>query len=282
MSSSTPVFDKELALNLIEKQVSLGPRAPGLKGHSDFLSLLISRIEGLGLEAKRQDWSIIVNNKPMMLSNVFATIEGNNPENHLLIGTHYDTRLIADRETNPELINKPILGANDGGSGTAIQIELAKILKANKPPLSITLVWFDGEDLGGIDNLEYAVGSRYFVSNLPCEKPDKVIILDMVGGMDMHLNIDGNSLRTLGSREILTSLFNIGRGFGLKPWFNNNPTWIVCDHIPFIGIDIPSVLLIDINYPQWHTQSDIPCFCSSESLYAIGQVLIEYIYKGRD
>jgi glutaminyl-peptide cyclotransferase len=199
----------------------------------------------------------------------------------LLIGTHYDTRLIADRELDERLKSIPIPGANDGGSGSAIQIELARILKENKAPVTTTLAWFDGEDLGGISDLDYAVGSKYFTDNMPCEKPDEVIILDMVAGMNMHLNIDGNSLRTQGARKILTSLFDIGRRLELEPWFNNNPNWIFCDHIPFIDIGIPAVLLIDINYPQWHTQSDLPRFCSSSSLYSVGQVLVEYIYKGK-
>ena len=141
----------------------------------------------------------------------------------------------------------------------------------------------DGEDLGGIDEHPFAVGSRKMAQEPGAYLPDQVIALDMVGGDDMRLNLEMNSL--LSSRQgagILFDLFVLGRSMGLAPFFDGSPHSIYSDHGPWLEAGVPAALLIDIEYPQWHTQQDLPGFCSASSLEAVGRVLERYLVEEGD
>ena len=99
-----------------------------------------------------------------------------------MISCHWDTRPVADMEAKREDRNQPIIGANDGASGVAVILELARILGENYPKIGVNLVMFDGEDLGiPGENETYCQGSRFFANNLPIPKPMEAINLDMVG-----------------------------------------------------------------------------------------------------
>jgi len=111
-----------------------------------------------------------------------------------LLGAHYDTRIFADLEPDPLLREEPVPGANDGGSGVAVLLELARILP-EKLPVPVQIVFFDAEDNGGIEDWDWILGSRAFVEHID-NPPSAVIIVDMVGDMKMYscLNINFLSL----------------------------------------------------------------------------------------
>ena len=109
----------------------------------------------------------------------------------MIIGAHYDSRLLADPDPDPSLRNQPVPGANDGASGVAVLLELARILPKNLDK-TIWLVFFDAEDNGNIPGYDWIMGSRVFVQTL-IDKPDEAIIIDMIGDADLNIYQEKNS-----------------------------------------------------------------------------------------
>lgn len=273
-------FSGEATLKLIERQVALGIRAPGTPGHEALVALLERRLAALGLEVGLQRWQVPLSLAPggeATLTNVLVRIKGREPGPTTLVSTHYDTRWIADNEEDPALRGRPIPGANDGGSGTAVQLELARVLCEAPPLHDVVLGFMDGEDLGDIEGHAFAAGSAQMAADPGDFAPDEVVALDMVGGSQMQLNIELNSIyNSERGQEMFSELFSLGRTMGLAPFFGGTVRVIRSDHYPWIEAGLPAVLLIDIDYPHWHTHGDLPGACSASSLEAVGRVLLEY------
>ncbi|MCO4770133.1 MAG: M28 family peptidase [Deltaproteobacteria bacterium] len=293
-----PRFVRDAAWQHLLDQVSLGVRAPGTEGHAacarlfeDRLAEIAARSGAVG-EPWRQSWQQEFRGEQITLTNVLVTIEGRRgassggPAPTTLLGSHYDARWQADNEDDPRLVAAPIPAANDGGSGTACLLELARAFGEEPPDGDVVLAFFDGEDLGGIDDLPYAVGSRWFVEHgldwgdgiADRLAVDRVIALDMIGGRGAKLNIEGNSLvHSEEARALFQRLFRTGREAGRAAFFGGKERWIYSDHGPFLDAGMPALCLIDIDYPQWHTQRDLPAACAPEPIAEVGQTLLEVL-----
>ena len=274
-------FSAQRAMEHLEQQVSLGIRAPGTPGHEALVALMQERLGALGLAVGLQRWEVPLSLAPggvAPLTNVLARIPGRRLGPCTLVSTHYDTRWIADNEQDPVQQGRPIPGANDGGSGTAVQLELARVLAGTPPRHDVILGFMDGEDLGDIEGHSFAAGSQHMADDPGEFAPDEVIALDMVGGRDMRLNIELNSLyNSKRAEEIFTELFRLGQAMDLAPFRGGSVRVIRSDHYPWIEAGLPAVLLIDIDYPHWHTHGDLPGACSASSLEAVGRVLLQYL-----
>lgn len=278
-------FDGNSAFNWLEKQCGFGPRNPGSKGYFDCKDFLIQNLKDFSDTVFTQNFTYteLRENNTYDLSNIIAEFKVNS-EKHILLGAHWDTRPWADKDLNPSNRFTPIIGANDGASGVAVLMELAKMFNSNPPPINVTLVLFDGEDLGveGIPN-SYAKGSQYFAKNLPIPKPDYGIVLDLIGDRILEIPIERNSYRV--APDIVNELWDLAEKLKLPAFQNRLGYDIYDDHVPlweFAGI--PTIDLIDFNYPNqrvnyWHTLNDIPQNCSPESLEQVGQLLSTYIYS---
>ena len=286
-----PVFDAAAAWQHLIDQVGLGVRAPGTPGHvacakmfEDRLAELAARTSHIGAPA-RQTWLQSFRGEEVRLTNVLIRIEGTRgvtaggESPTTLLGSHYDARWQADNEDDPRLVAAPIPAANDGGSGTACMLELARAFGEEPPDGDVILAFFDGEDLGGIDGLPYAVGSRWFVENPdPDWHCDRVVALDMIGGKGAKLNVEGNSLvHSAEARALFTQIFQTGRAAGRSAFFGGQERWIYSDHGPFLDVGVPALCLIDIDYPEWHTQRDLPAACSPEGIADVGQTLLDVL-----
>ena len=222
-------------------------------------------------------------NKKYNLENIIARF---NPdaEFQTIISAHWDTRPWADQEDLRQDRNKPIIGANDGASGVAILLELAKIMGENPPPIGVNLVFFDGEDLGiPGENETYCQGSRFFATNLPIPRPDEAINLDMVGDKQLVLPIERYSLEY--HPKLVRHLWDRAKDMGLDAFIGRVDYAIYDDHVRLNEIaGIPSIDIIDFKYPNsyanfWHTLNDIPENCSEESLGQVGALMVDYIYN---
>jgi glutaminyl-peptide cyclotransferase len=260
-------------LRLVEEQVALGPRVPGSAAHERLGRLLEERIGAFTPEVVRQDFPVEFRGAMLHCRNIIGVFRaksatGGKPP--LLLGTHYDTRVRADREGDPARREQPIPGANDGGSGTAVLLHLLPWLAGRENDRDIAVAFFDAEDLGNIDGKEFSLGAAWCAAN-PVEglAPAEVIVLDMVGGRDMILDIDASILTHLPSRRLTAELFRIGSEQGWQPFARDKPQrikHIISDHYPFACAGTASCILIDIDYPQWHTQQDLPEALSPGSL----------------
>jgi len=194
----------------------------------------------------------------------------------ILLAAHYDTRPVADMDPDPANRLTPIIGANDGASGVAVLLEIARALGGAKPPVGVDIVFFDGEDYGESGRpWDFCLGSSWFADNLKGYRPAAAIIVDMVGDSDLRIPREGYS--SAASGRLVDELFGIAARLGVEQFANEAGHTIIDDHLPFIRAGIDAVDLIDFDYPYWHTVADTPDKCSPESLEAVGRVLLEYI-----
>ena len=267
-------------LDLVRVQTSLGPRVPGTKAHDQLSSFIRTRLESHAPCVHVQEFPVRFHGQEADCANLLGAFRSaqTGAAGALLVGTHFDTRPKADREPEPSAQCRPIPGANDGGSGTAILLHLLDRLASEPPSRDVVFAFFDAEDLGDIDGNPFSLGAEYFachpVSGLP--EISEVLILDMVGGDGMILDIDAHILHHPESRELTQRVFNLGMRCGGTPFAAEKPSklkYIVCDQWPFLKRRIPSCLLIDIDYPQWHTHADLPEAMSERSLQLIEEVV---------
>ena len=283
--SNVPRFDEDHAFSYLVAQCDFGPRNPGSDGYYACLDYLITELDQSANEIILQDFSYQERryNKQYNLQNIIARF---NPdaEFQTIISAHWDTRPWADQEDLRQDRNQPIIGANDGASGVAILLELAKIMGENPPPIGVNLVFFDGEDLGiPGENETYCQGSRFFAKNLPIPRPDEAINLDMVGDKQLVLPIERYSLEY--HPKLVRHLWDRAKDMGLDDFIGRVDYAIYDDHVRLNEIaGIPSIDIIDFKYPNsyanfWHTLNDIPENCSEESLGQVGALMVDYIYN---
>jgi Zn-dependent M28 family amino/carboxypeptidase len=259
-------------LRLVEEQVGLGPRVPGTAAHDQLARVLEDRLRAHAAEVIIQEFPVLFRGSELSCRNVIGVFRSAGPaaEPPLLLGTHYDTRIRADRERDTERREIPIPGANDGGSGTAVFLHLLSRLAGHERTRDIAVAFLDAEDLGNIDGKDFALGSEWLAAH-PLEgfTPSEVVMLDMVGGKDMVLDIDAHILSQPGSRTLTTDVFQIGMSQGWGPFIRDKKErlkYVISDHTPFARRGTPACILMDIDYPEWHTQADLPRAMSAESL----------------
>lgn len=196
-----------------------------------------------------------------------------------VLGTHFDTRPWAESDPDPARREQPIVGANDGTSGLAVVLELAPLLTRQLPPeVGLTVILFDGEELGRPDVGPYLAGSRALAAALANGRFPEVaraefgVVLDMVGDRDLRLQPDRASLTQ--HPALVERIWSIGQAHGFTA-FDPTPlaTPLLDDHVPLSEAGVPSVLLIDYDYPAWHTHADTREQLDVRSLGAVGEVL---------
>ena len=282
-NDSVPNFDENSAYQFLLDQCDFGPRNPGSEGYNNCKEYLIKTLDSYSDTVFTQPFVINdIDDMQYDLDNIIAQYNINS-NSHLLLGAHWDTRPWADSDLNIEKHNQPIIGANDGASGVSVLLELAKIFHYNPPPIRVSIVLFDAEDMGrpGVPK-SYARGSQFFAKNLPIEKPDEAIILDMIGDKELHIPIERYSYQQ--NKDLVKKLWSLANKLNLEAFESRIVHTIYDDHVPlWQEAKIPAIDIIDFNYPNrysnyWHTSQDTPDNCSAQSLGQVGNLLVHYIY----
>ncbi len=277
--AGVPEFDSKSAFAYLEKQCAFGPRHPGSEGHQRSLNYIVG-------EFKKSTDTVILqpflfsdpkSHQTNTLTNVIASFGSS--QKRILLCAHWDTRPWADSDPNPKNWNKPIIGANDGASGVAVLLEIARVLKNNPPPVGVDIVLFDGEDSGlQGQNQTWCQGSRFFAGSrkLAC-LPLYAILLDFVGDKDLHFPVEVNSYRF--APDIVDKVWGKALELGLSA-FDLSPGYeMVDDHLELLKAGIPAIDIIDFDYPYYHTLQDTEDKCSPESLGSVGTLLLHLIYE---
>lgn len=280
-----PEFNKQHAWDYLVNQTDIGPRNPGSDGHYIARDYLVSTLKKFSNQVEEQSFTHDSKSAKASfeLTNIAARF-GPKDGKQIIIGAHWDTRPWADQDPNYSNRSTPIIGANDGASGVAVVLELARIFSQTPPPIGVTLVLFDGEDLGeSWDLSEYGVGSKYFAQHL--EDPTQyafAVVLDMIGDASLDLPMEQNSLRI--APQITRKIWAIGDSLGYEAFQPRAGQEIYDDHLMLYQYaNIPAVDIIDFAYPDpsnryWHTIHDTPDKCSPESLQAVGDVMVHLVY----
>ncbi len=282
MQKLYPAFDGKQSFEYLLAQTNFGPRNPNSDGHRNCLLYLESELKKFSEKVTLQHFTQKGYDETLQLTNVFAQFNTAAPQRILLVA-HWDTRPRAEEDANPETRNKPILGANDGASGVAVLLELARIFKNNPPPLGVDILFVDGEDYGhsqkdGRSDLDlYFLGAKHFSkTKSPEYTPRFGILLDMVGDRDLQIPLEQNSMRF--APQLMDMVWSTAEEVRATQFIRIPGESISDDHFALNEAGIPTIDIIDFQYPHWHTHQDTPDKCCSESLEAVGKVLSALIY----
>ncbi len=278
--ASPPVFDQVQAFNDLKQQVAFGFRIPGTPEHETTRDWLVAQLKPLTASVSLQHFSKQIGAKTLPMDNVIADIPGvgPTPRERVLLCAHWDSRPIADHDPNVAKRHTPIPGADDGASGVAVLLEIARQLKAHPIARDVTLVLFDGEDYGPLDD-NMMLGSKYYAANLPQAKPAWGILLDMIGNTDLKIPREAYSEEH--APAVNDRVWAAAHALALMhsetlPGFvdTTNRYIVTDDHTPLNEAGLPVADLIDMDYPAWHTVHDTVDKCSPESLRIVGLTVL--------
>ena len=280
-SQDLPAY-KPILWEYLEAICTFGPRPPGSPGHM-ILQAYIKAVGGkYADEVREQEFTFQKPGQPAVeMVNIELVFHGKTKKAPLLLGAHYDTRPFADKEQDPFAQRLPILGANDGGSGTAVLLALAQYLHTHPPERPVRLVFFDGEDYGVVGSSDYFLGSKHYAAQL--QKADRkewpycVLIIDMVG--DKELQIARETYSAENASWLLKMIDASAKKLKVSQFLNPPKHTVRDDHLPFIQISVPAAVLMDFDYPYWHTLRDTLDKCSPESLFAVFSVVVDAMKK---
>ena len=286
IASNTPTFDSDSAYEAVRWQVELGPRVPNTEAHKIAGNRMagLLRMYGAAVSEQRMDIKAF-DGTILHARNIFGMF---NPEltDRTLLVAHYDCRPWADEDPNPEKRKNPVEGANDGASGVAVLLETARHLGQKNPGVGVDILFVDAEDWGTDgDEDSWAMGTRYFVENPihPGYSPSRVIVTDMVGGTGAIFPVEFFSYQS--APDMINRWHSSANKAGYEAFFPVTLGGAVTDdHVEFIKVGIPAIDIIEYHpesgfNPHWHTTTDNLSNISKETLKAVGQTLLEFLYK---
>jgi len=263
LAAPAPPFDSGRAFEHVRQLAIIGPRPAGSAGAAQARRYITTQLSALGVTPSEQAFVAQTPLGPVKMANLVARIPGAHADRLILAG-HYDTKLFRDFR---------FIGANDGGSSTAMLLELARVLKARKNRFTIELLFFDGEE-AVIDwtGTDHTYGSRHYVSAAQRDGSLRsvraLILFDMVG--DRQLTIKRETYSTSWLTDLIwASARRLGQRAFLPEDFA-----VEDDHRPFLDAGVPAVNIIDLDYAAWHKKNDTLDQVSARSLQTVGDVFL--------
>lgn len=291
----SPDFNADSAFYFVDKQVAFGPRVPNSKEHIECGDYLVYELNRFGAKVIEQKVALkAFDGKILNARNIIGSYDLER-KNRVLLFAHWDTRPFSDQDANSDNHHKPILGANDAASGVGVLLEIARNIQAKKPDVGVDIIFFDAEDYGTPSFIEnepegdwWCLGSQYWsknphVSNYSAKYG---ILLDMVGAPNATFYKELISKKYAGG--IVSKVWNTARDLNYGAYFvDKDGGAITDDHVPINqNLRIPSIDIIQYDEKTnsgfgayWHTQNDDMSNISKETLKAVGQTVMEVIYK---
>ncbi len=286
-----PPFSADQAYEYIQKQVEFGPRNPNSEGHRQTKEFLYREMQHHAGERNVYVQSFEhegYGGEILEMHNIIAAFNLESTD-RIVLAAHWDTRPRADED--PNNTDEPILGADDGGSGVGVLLELSRILSENPPPLGVDIIFFDGEDYGESGDLQnYFLGARYWGDNQPAPgyNPRFGILLDMVGGTGAVFPREGYSVRFAPS--LVDAVWDLAAELGYGEMFPDTEGAMISDDHVIVErtTGIPMINIIHHQRsgdgtaefpPYWHTHQDNMEIIDKHTLQAVGDLMTELIYN---
>jgi glutaminyl-peptide cyclotransferase len=282
-----PLFSGVLAEHFVEQQLEFGPRVPGsaeINATRDHIRDTMVEF-GYTVEYQEFTWNETpgTNVIARLPTSTYYTANRSTQEpeesSTFIFGAHYDTRPHTDYPRS----DTPIMGANDGASGVAVLLELARVLSVHPVNIDLEFVFFDLED-SGIAYTDFSQGAKVYAESLSEEQKEHIIgavVVDMVGDSDLNIKKEKNS-----DPDLVTELWREADKLDTSEFHHTGGRDVFDDHRRLLNVGIPTALLIDFEYGSapglndyWHTQNDTLDKISAESLEKVGQVLERFIYS---
>jgi glutaminyl-peptide cyclotransferase len=291
MLASPAPIDGKRAYGYLKSICELGPRVAGSPENARQLKMVADHFTKMGGKVRAQHFQADhpLTGKRVDMVNLIGSWHPERQQ-RVLISAHYDTRPHADQEDDPDRRNLPFLGANDCASGVALLMEIAHHLDKIETTWGVDLVLFDGEELVYGDRPrkgEYFLGSWAFARDYAkqIEQRDYKtryvagILLDMVGGKDLQIKREPNSMEF--APALVREVWAVAKQVNAKSFVNDVGREVLDDHLPLNDSGIPTIDIIDFEYPFWHKADDLPENCSAESLAEVGRVLTAWLAQPR-
>jgi Zn-dependent M28 family amino/carboxypeptidase len=295
-TAATPGFSADSAYAYIARQVDFGPRVPNTQAHQLCGDYLISELKRFAAEVYVQEMTLTAyNGSKLSCRNIIASY---NPDNkkRILLFAHWDTRPYADQEPDAADQHTPIDGADDGGSGVGVLLEIARQLGQQAPGVGVDIIFFDAEDYG-VPEFEksthympnsWCLGSQFWAKNphKPGYRAEYGILLDMVGARHASFYKEYTSMRY--AARTVEKVWSTARDLGYGKFFISADGGAILDDHQFVieGRGIPSIDIINYDLenaqgfaPYWHTHKDTMDNIDKETLQGVGQTILEVVYK---
>lgn len=286
----SPQFNADSAFNYTKAQVDFGPRIPSTEAHAKCAVYLENKLKSFGGQAFVQTAPVkTYDGKTHQLKNIIAAFYPEKKQ-RILISAHWDARPFSDKDPDEANRNKPFDAANDGASGVAVILEIARQIQLKEPEVGVDFILWDIEDYGNVNDesaneLSWCIGSQYWAKNPPVKgyKPLYAINLDMVGGENAQFAMDEISRKY--APDVVQKVWSIAGEIGYSNYFINlNSGNLIDDHYWVNQAGIPCIDIIHFTdeggfYKNWHTQFDNMAHIDRNTLKAVGQVVMETIYR---
>lgn len=287
-------FSADSAYSYIDRQVAFGPRVPGSEAHRQCRDWLIASLKRFGADTVYvQDAQVkAYNGDKLPITNIIACYNSG-ASKRVLLAAHWDSRPWADEDPDTTKHRQPVMAANDGASGVAVMLEVARLLNELKPAVGVDFVCFDAEDYGAPywgtpdpDGRDWCLGSQYWARQAAARgyKARYGILLDMVGGRDAQFRYEGFSMRY--AEAVMHRLWQTAHDIGAQNLFiKADGGYATDDHLPMNEVaGIPTVDVIpyitgaaNTFGATWHTTADTPGNISRENLRLVGQTLLQML-----
>lgn len=273
--------DGERALARVRHQVEAGPRIPGTAANAAIREWIAAEAARLGGRVERQAFVDSTLAHPLEVTNVIARF-GPAAGRRIVLCAHFDTRPWSDRDPDTTLRSRPVPGANDGGSGVAVLLEVAELMSRRAPAVGVDLVFFDAEDLGTERKpAEFCLGSKGYAARLPAKgdesRPVAAFLFDMVGDRNLNVYLESNSASRAANLAAL--VLEGARATDARSFHDEVRYSLIDDHIRLLDAGLPAVDIVDFDYPAWHTHRDSTDQVSAASLAEVARVAAWLVYR---
>ncbi len=299
MAPGVEAFSPDSAMAYVRRQVAMGPRTPGSDASRACAAWMAAALRAAGADTVVQQRGTVsrFDGTTLPACNILARFAPDAPRRVLLLA-HYDTRPWADMEPDPAARHRPIDGANDGASGVAVLLEIARCLGQHPAAVGVDILMVDAEDSGygeltappgSRDNGDsWCLGTQMWTASAPyagTTSPAYAVLLDMVGGRDARFHREQFS--DLSAPRVVDRLWAEAAALGYGDTFINEPGGaVVDDHVYLRRAGIPAVDIIEsLNPatgsfpPTWHTSQDNIDNIDPATLERVGRTVLSLLYK---
>ncbi len=293
-----PTFNADSSFAFLKAQVDFGARVPNTSAHKQCGDYLESQLRRFGWEVTAQEFDAYTYNKVLLKSRNIIASYNPSANTRILLAAHWDTRPFNDKEVKDSTQYQPIAGANDGASGVAVLLEVARAVQnaSQKLNIGIDIIFFDSEDYGQPEDYagewspdQWCLGSQHWAKNKHKENYTAYygILLDMVGAKNAKFYREGYSMKYAPS--INTKVWKIAQQLGFGAYFiSKNSPAITDDHYYVNTLaNIPMIDIIDYDpgnqgsfFPSYHhTSKDDLEIIDRNTLKAVGQTVVQVLYN---
>lgn len=282
-------FDGERAMKYLKQLCDIGPRISGTEGMKKQQKLLEDHFKKLGATVARQEFKARQRSQKNETEFVNLVVSWNpDRERRVLLCAHYDTRPIADQEANRANWTRPFVSANDGAAGVAMLMEVGNHMKDVKSEFGVDFVFFDGEEyvfetdrLGGGDR--YFIGSEHFADEYAKSKGkrkhryDAGVLFDLCHAKGASLKVELHSYDA--ARPLVEQIWGVAKAVGAKSFKYERGQEVLDDHIALNRAGIPTVDVVDLEYPHWHKLGDTPDKVDPAQMAEVAKVATTWLQK---